>query len=184
MPTDPRMTNAQLAESNKELSANVRQAFEVFGLANDFNFEILARDVHAIKLALSQRLSFGEPQDPSDPDSSTLAGGAGVSDHNGTLNHINGSWAQQSVTGFNVATTFTHNLDVPFVSSSTPNVIWFVSRLSHDGTGVGTDSVITCNYDSRDTVDRNSIQLRLYGQTRTLTGHPVEATLFFMPVTR
>lgn len=85
---------------------------------------------------LELQTSFGNPQDPDERDmsSSTLAGTA-AANHPGTLENIEGSWVEVEVGTDQLDTAINchHNLNVPVVSTSTPNVRWIPFMFQHDG---------------------------------------------------
>lgn len=83
-----------------------------------------------VQTVVDGKLEFGSPQDPTDPQSTSLADGA---THNGTLQNLLGSWVEASVTALDTAVRFTHNLGVPVITGF-PNVRWLVFALQHDGT--------------------------------------------------
>ena len=140
--------------------------------------------LYRVQRVVDGDVEFGHPQDPADPQSTTLADGA---THNGTLLNIRGSWVEVEVAALDTAVTFTHNLAQPIVSASVPNVRWLHFLYEHDGTGVtdGT-AVVSCNYETGDTVGENAIALRFYAAGgRTVDGdHPLRATLFFVGAVR
>jgi len=146
----------------------------------------LVAAIEELQEIVRQRVEFGNPQNPKDPTSTTLAGSGAITEHNGTLSNIRGSWVQVSVTALDSPVVFTHNLDVEFVSATTPNVLWLPMRFVHDGTAALGSSALALNYETGDVVTRNSIELRLYcGTGRTVSvASPVEVTLFFIPAVR
>jgi hypothetical protein len=150
---------------------------------------------------LDGRVSFGDPQDPRDPQSRTIAdgsagftvGGAAAPElaHNGTIENIRGSWVEVNVTSVNVQVhTVTHNLDVAIIDSTTPNVRWLKFAVMHDGTGgvFGATRLWTDVNWLTQTVTPNAIDLTfavLVGGVITIdSDHPVVFTLFFTPATR
>jgi hypothetical protein len=90
---------------------------------------------------VDRNIEFGEPLDPNDPGSTTLAGGTGAGAHNGTPGNIFGSWVELEVGGqgaeLNTPLVCRHNLflddpeyAVPVAGS--PNVRWSVWGWQHD----------------------------------------------------
>ncbi len=149
---------------------------------------------------LNEEVEFGDPQNPNDPTSTTLAGDFSAGDHNGTLQNIAGSWVEIAleVTGLTIATC-THNLytrndqaTVPV--SGQPNCRWLVFGIMHDGTAADVGIVssrygVDVAFMGGDTVNVNDIQLRfnlrLSGEAITVgSSNPVRVTLFFTKATR
>ena len=159
----------------------------------------LSQQVNKILQIIDNRIEFGEPQDPSDPTSTTLAGdgfetpAAGA--HNGTTSNIFGSWVEVALeaTGVNIVKCY-HNLYLDSTTSpqytvpvsGEPNVRWLVFGYGHDGTGADATSglLVTPAFVSGDTVAVDYIQLRIsvstVGTAVTVSAdHPVIACLFF-----
>jgi hypothetical protein len=157
-----------------------------------------AEQLKDIILVIDSKLQFGDPQDPYDPSSATLAGDtAAAGHHNGTSANIDGSWveAKAEATGASVV-TFTHNLNIDNPQyavpvTGEPNVRWLVFGWTHDGDGVDGTSGATVNvgFINGDTVVANSIDLRVsvatVGTAITINAtHPLILTLFFTRATR
>lgn len=136
-----------------------------------------------VQRVVDGRLEFGSPQDPRDPASATIPDGAS---HNGIIQNIMGSWFELSLGTGDLAVdqTCTHNLGIPIVSASTPNVRWIVFGLQHNAAGAGAGSTISAVYEGG-TVGENAIVLRFYAAARTVNdANPLKVTLFFVPVVR
>ena len=163
----------------------------------------LGQQLDSVVQTVDGRIGFGEPQDPNDPTSTTLAGAGfgtpAAGHHNGTVANIEGSWVEIALTtlGMTKATCY-HNLylDNPQYAvpvTGQPNCRWLPFGVQHDGTGkdsglassrVGVDVCFL-----GDTVAANSIQLRFNvrseGDEVTVdSDHPVLVTLFFTRATR
>lgn len=134
-----------------------------------------------VQRVLDGEVEFGNPQDPTDPQSTTRANGVA---HNGTVLNVRGSWFEAAVTALNTNVTCTHNLGLPIVSASSPNVRWLVFGWQHDGTGAGAGSSVSAVYVGG-AVTTNSIVLRFFAAGRTVDViHPLTVSLFFVPAVR
>jgi len=161
----------------------------------------LSQQVNEILRVLDDRVEFGEPQDPSNPTSTTLAGDfSAAGGHNGTPSNILGSWVEVTLesTGTSKIACY-HNL---FLDSSTspqytvpvsgePNCRWLFFGCGHDGTGGdATSGLIVCpTFVLGDTVAPDYIELRFsvstVGTALTVDAtHPVLACLFFTQASR
>ena len=146
-------------------------------------------------------MEFGEPSNPNDPTSTTLAGAAGQdASHNGTPGTIAGSWVEVELESMGMSKiTCTHNLylDDPSYTvpvSSQPNCRWLVFGVIHPGTlkdtTVPSSRVVVDVCFLGDTVAANSIQLRfnvtMMGDDITIApgANAVLVTLFFTKATR
>lgn len=141
---------------------------------------------------LASRISFGSPQDPTDPASTTLASGA-VGEHSGTPGQMAGVWYTLSMEATGTMDfTCVHNLDLEPVDSSTPNVTWMEFGRSHDGqNGDGTSFIRLNIWYEGGTVTKDSIVLRVNivrGGSGTLytidASHPFNVHLYVMPGVR
>lgn len=87
----------------------------------------------------------------------------------------------------NVATTFTHNLNIPLVgggaTGTTPNVIWWpVFIRAGVATVPGAATTTSFDFIDGDQVTPNSIELRCHsGLTLGVSPQSITATLVFMP---
>jgi hypothetical protein len=160
------------------------------------NINALVRQVDDLTQRLNE-LSFGEPQDPDDPTSTTLAGGNEVAgtwaagDHNGTPGNLEGSWVEVALTDTGASDmTCIHNLylnddqyAVPVTGE--PNCRWLQFGVMHDGTGKDTSTRFHVSVSFvGGTVSANEIELRfdlaVSGTTPTISaGSPVQVTLWF-----
>lgn len=150
----------------------------------------IVQQVEEVQRVADGLIEFGHPNDPEDISSTTPAGMASTS-HNGNVQNIVGAWVEAKFTATNSAVLVYHNLfahdpNYAVPVSGAPNVRWLVFGFSHDGTGVDAASALSVNFTEGDTVNANSIQLRLYAAgTRTVgAGNPVTVTLFFTPAAR
>lgn len=144
------------------------------------NPKSVVEHVDGVQRILDQQVSFGHPQDPGDDAGTALAG----TTHNGVIYNMEGTWVELRVTVLDANTTCTHNLNLTVLSASQPNCRWLVWGYQHDGTGAGTTSTISCNYEDG-TVAADSIQLRFYAVARTVDAdHPLKVTLWFIPAVR
>jgi hypothetical protein len=140
-----------------------------------------------VRRVVDGNIEFGNPQDPADDTSSTLAGST-TGAHPGTLSNIKGTWCEADVDTLDSPITFYHNLNIDVAVSGEPNVRWLFSDYVHDGTGVtdGT-AVISCNFEPTTcTVTTTSIDLQFYaagGRTVDVT-HLLKVSLFFVPAVR
>lgn len=132
-------------------------------------------------------IEFGNPQDPTDPTSTTLAGSAAGA-HPGTVSNILGSWVELDIDGtpaLNAAVVCTHNLGVPLDPSLEPNVRWLLFGWRHNGTGAGTGSPVSVGFTTGDPITEDAISLRVFAATRTVdVTNPLRLTLFFVPAQR
>jgi hypothetical protein len=158
--------------------------------------DAVRQQMNELLLVVDDFIEFGEPQNPNDPTSTTLAGATGVdASHNGTISNVNGSWVEVLLTATGIAdTTFTHNLfldpnyTVPVTGE--PNCRWIHFAVMHDGTNKDGTSDITFSLKFMGgTVTGSSIQLRTnlatVGTAVTIDGnHPVKICLFFTKATR
>lgn len=128
------------------------------------------------------RISFGNPQDPTDDASTDLAGSTDVL-HPGTLINMEGAWVELDVDTLDSNVTCYHHLNQPVSVSGEPNVRWLEFGYLHSG--VGTAEAIGCWYEDG-TVTANSIQLRFGSSGRTVAAgaNVLKATLFFIPAIR
>jgi hypothetical protein len=158
----------------------------------------VSQQLQEVARTLDQEVEFGEPQDPEDPTSTTLAGGA-VANHNGTIANIAGSWVEVSLTQTGLTSVICyHNLylndpEYAVPVSGEPNCRWLVFGVMHDGTGadattggsrLGVDVAFV-----GDAVNPNNITLRfnVRREGRAITvgdSNPVKVTLFFTRATR
>jgi hypothetical protein len=146
--------------------------------------------VEEIRRTLDYLVEFGNPQDPTDATSTTLAGAA-AGNHPGTLQNIFGSWVEVEVSTADTAVTCYHNLNMPVITGE-PNVRWLVFGLEHDGWDGGIvgaaswDGAMSCSFQTGDTINVNDIQLRFYAVAPRViaAAHPLKATLFFIPAIR
>jgi hypothetical protein len=146
-------------------------------------------------------MEFGEPSNPNDPTSTTLAGATGVdASHNGTPGNIAGSWVEVELESMGMSIiTCTHNLylhdpDYVVPVSGQPNCRWLPFGVIHAGTGkdttVASSRVVVDVCFLGDTVAANSIQLRfnvtMMGDDITIASgsNAVLVTLFFTKATR
>ena len=93
-------------------------------LVDPDNPQSIVQQQEEITRVVDGQVSFGNPSNPSDIDDVTLAGSTAAA-HPGTLENIEGSWAQQIVSATNTPVMFYHNLGVPVTqvaSSNQPNV--------------------------------------------------------------
>lgn len=90
---------------------------------------------------LDDKLEFGDPLDPNNPQSTTLAGGTGAGAHNGSPGNVWGSRVELEVGGagaeLNTPITCHHNLylnepEYAVPVAGVPNVRWFVAGWQHD----------------------------------------------------
>jgi hypothetical protein len=142
-------------------------------------------------------IEFGEPQDPADPASTTLAGDMGAAGmHNGLLSNIAGSWVEVALENTGLTTvTCTHNLydeDSPYVVpvAGQPNRRWLVFGIQHDGTAsdggtrIGVDVAFMGDTVAVHEIDLR-FNLRVDGLRPTIQeANPVLVTLFFTKATR
>lgn len=142
--------------------------------------ESIAHWADQIEQLINGRLSIGEPVSE---DTTRLP--------NGVKGHMLGSFVTIPVDDLkyplDTACLCHHNLNVPNKAAGGLNVGWMIVRIEHDGTGVGSTSVVSCNYDTRDVagITNNAIPLRFYAVARTVTVvHPMNVTLWFFPTTR
>lgn len=169
------------------------------GREPDLNF--IAQQLDELTRAVNE-MSFGEPQDPEDPTSTNLAGGAdgtwAAGDHNGTPGNIDGSWVEVGLQNTGVTDiTCTHNLyglldNAQYVIPVTgePNVRWLVFGVMHDGTAKDASTRLGVDVSFvGGTVAVNEIDLRFNlraaGTTPTIgSSNPVQVTLFFTRATQ
>lgn len=133
-------------------------------------------------------IEVGNPNDPRDPSSTTLANGTA---HNGTLVNLLGAWFEIAVEAADTRFDCVHNLNVQVIqvaAANQPNVRWPFVCFKHDGTGINAASTLSVNYDTRDAanITADSFPLRLYvGGGRTVSAaHPVTITVFLTPAVR
>lgn len=140
------------------------------------NVEGLERNVLEFLRAFGGGLGFGSPGDPTAPDSGVRPNGVA---HNGATEHFACSWVEVTLSaGLPAAPVFAHNLDLPPVTATTPNVLW-VPRVTHSGVGGG---AVSLEY-AGGAVTANSIALAAYGATRTVDGpNPLTLLLLFFPI--
>jgi len=160
----------------------------------------LSQQVDAVVRVVDDKIEFGEPQDPSDPTSTTLAGDGfetpTAGHHNGTISNISGSWVEVALEQTGMTTVpCHHNLyrDNPQYAvpvTGQPNCRWLVFGVQHDGTGSDANTRIGVDVSfAGDNVDANDISLRfnvrVEGQRPTIgESNPVLVTLFFTKATR
>lgn len=136
--------------------------------------------------AAIHHIGFGNPQDPNDIDSTTLAGSSATA-HPGSLENIEGTWVEHTIgtSDANTVRVFHHNLDLPVLNSQ-PNVRGILMGFSHDGNTADAASTVSVGFTEGDTVAANSIELRVFvGGTRVVDDtHPLTVSLFFIPATR
>lgn len=137
-----------------------------------------------VQRVVDGQIEFGSPQNPNDPQSTTVADGV---THNGILQNMLGAWVEilvDTAPGLAANITCTHNLGVPIVNASTPNVRWLVFGWQHNAAGTGATSTVSVVYEGG-TVAENSIVLRFYANARTVNdANPLKCTLFFVPAVR
>ncbi len=162
------------------------------------NLVAVGEQVDAVLRVVDDNIEFGEPQDPNDPTSTTLAGTMGAAGHhNGTLSNIAGSWVEIALPNTGLSDlTCTHNLylDTPaYVLPVTgqPNCRWLHFGTQHDGTGsdATTRIGVDVTWMGGDTLSVNAIELRFNLRVEGLrptigAGNPVLVTLFFTKATR
>jgi hypothetical protein len=145
--------------------------------------ESLVKYLAEVQRVVDSLIEFGNPQNPFDDQSSTLADGA---THNGSLQNIHGSWVEVEVDTANSSVTCTHNLNVPIAVAGEPNVRWLVFGFEHDGNTADAASTLSVNFETGDTITTDAIDLYFHvGGTRVVDGdHKLKATLFFVPAVR
>ena len=160
----------------------------------------IGEQVDALLRVVDDKIEFGEPQDPADPASTTLAGAGfetpAADHHNGTLSNIAGSWVEVAleITGMTMVPCH-HNLylDTPEYAvpvTGQPNCRWLVFGIQHDGTGSDANTRLGVDVTfAGDTVAANDIELRfnlrVEGQRPTIgSSNPVLVSLFFTRATR
>jgi hypothetical protein len=157
----------------------------------------LRQQMNEVLLVVDDHIEFGEPQNPNDPTSTTLAGATGVdAAHNGTISNVNGSWVEILLTAAGTSVvTCTHNLFLDPVYTvpvpGEPNCRWLPFGFIHDGTGGDATSglSITPGFISGNTVTASAIDLSISvitdGTALTIDGnHPLRVTLFFIKGTQ
>lgn len=103
--------------------------------------ESVVDQVNEVLFELDGKVDFGEPLDPNDHDSVTLAGDMTAEPaHNGTRSNIWGSWVELEVETLDDPITCHHNLYLEQPGGYTtepvagePNCRWFVVGWQHDG---------------------------------------------------
>lgn len=150
----------------------------------------LAEQLDEAVRVLDGQVSFGDPQDPTNPASTTLAGAA-TGNHPGNIQNIEGAWASATVTAANTAVTFHHNLNLaaPLSVAGRPNVRVLAFWYEHDGwDGAAVDSAtdvstVSYNFQTGDTVAATSVQLRFYAALPRVisVAHPLRVDMFFVP---
>lgn len=151
---------------------------------NDPNFNLaVAEAIHRLSQIVDSEIEFGDPQDPTTDEISTLAGDG----HNGRTQNIAGSWVELQLDDatnlLNTNVTCTHNLGLPVLSATEPNVRWETWGWQHDNTGAGAGSTVSAIY-TGGSVTSNAIQLRFFASGRTVTAaHPLKVCLRFIPAT-
>lgn len=155
-----------------------------------------AEQINNIINVVETGIEFGDPQNPFDPSSASLAGATGAGHHNGTTANISGSWVEVEITSAGIAdVTFTHNLNIGDAQytvpvAGEPNVRWLFANWMHDGTNQdGTTDLVGNVTFQGGTVAVNAIDLRVnttaVGTALTIDGdHPVRLCLFFTRATR
>ncbi len=148
-----------------------------------------------IQTAINGEIEFGDPQDPDDGSSTSLAGNTATS-HPGTLQNIHGVWVEKHITGVGRSTIACyHNLfqrepEYTLPVTGQPNVRWLNFGWQHDNTGTSGTTELWLNvWFSGGTVTANRIDLEvsveLHVSTITLgSDNPILLTLFFVPATR
>ena len=132
---------------------------------------------------VDSELGFGAPHNPNDDTDAALAG----TTHNGTPDNMDGSWVDVQFAAADTAVAFTHNLDLDFESTTSPNVVWIVENFKHSGAGPATGNLSIEFDDALCTVARSSIELVLRSPgTRTIGAgaNAVRCRVFFQPVMR
>jgi hypothetical protein len=161
-------------------------------LVDPENPQSIVQQQEEITKVVDGEVSFGNPQDPNDIDSTTLAGQApAAGNHPGTLENIEGSWVEMSIDTLDQEYLFYHNLNVPVTIDSAvnqPNVRALHFWYEHDGTGAVAASTISYNYETGDAgnITENAMPLRFYAEaTRTIDNtHPLKVSLFFIRAVR
>lgn len=156
------------------------------------NLVEVVKELHRI---LSGEVELGHPQDPRDPNSTTLATGTAAT-HNGTKSNVDWSWVEANVEATDTPVNFVHNLNVPVIQVAAvnqPNVRWCVWGFRHNGTGTIVTSAPIGLVHEHPTdaalITANSFPLRLYGGDlglgRTINAaNPVRATVAFIRAIR
>lgn len=160
----------------------------------------ISKQLDEVVQVVDSQVEFGEPQDPSDPASTTLAGvgfetpAAGA--HNGTISNIHGSWVEVALTSTGITdypchhNLYIHNPQYVVPVTGQPNCRWLVFGVMHDGTNLDGTSTLSVDVSFvGGTVDKNDTMLRFNvtagGTALTIDGtHPVLVTLFFTQATR
>lgn len=122
---------------------------------------------------LQGRLRFGDARHPD-----------GTAQHpNGYIENLEGSFVTVTWQSLDTAVTCQHNLDLSTngTANTNPNVNWLVMGTKHNGTGANVNDSLSVVYEEGDTIDADSIELRLYtGGTRTVNvANPVTMVLWF-----
>jgi hypothetical protein len=149
----------------------------------------LERDVQELMVLAGGGLYIGHPNNPLDPTDTSNALGTAAT-HNGTRVHFLGSWVQWTITAvgqLGVQHTFVHNLNVPPVSVTTPNVLWHVLRKEFGGNVVA-GSFTDVHYGDvagvPGLVTADSIQLIVSSNLAIGGGDDLRITLWFTPALR
>jgi hypothetical protein len=146
----------------------------------------MVKAITELTRVVDRDIEFGNPQNPYDDQSTTLAGAGTPTTHNGSVQNIRGQWVEVEFSAADTAVAFTHNLNSDVAVAGEPNVRWIVFGLEHDGNTADAASTLSVSFETGDTITANAIQLRLYvGGTRVVDGdHKAKATLFFIPAVR
>jgi hypothetical protein len=145
--------------------------------------ESIVKAVTEVTRVVDGEIEFGNPQNPYDDQSTTLAGAGTPTTHNGSVQNIKGQWVEVEVSAADTATTCTHNLNQTVAVAGEPNVRWIVFGFEHDGNTADAASTLSANFETGDTITADAIELRFYvGGTRVVDGdHKLKVTLFFIP---
>jgi hypothetical protein len=138
---------------------------------------------------VNEWIEFGNPQNPYDDQSTTLAGAGTPTTHNGEMQNIRGSWVEVEFDAANAAEAFNHNLGLDVISADEPNVRWLFTNFRHSGAGAATGCLSLEYDDALCAVSANSIDLVLRaspGGVRTIAAgaNAVKCTVFFIPAVR
>jgi hypothetical protein len=150
----------------------------------------IAEVVTELQRVVDREIEFGNPADPTDDESSARAGLSATA-HPGTLMNIKGAWVEiQLDTSIALDTEIVchHNLNliVADPSGTEPNVRWIVMGIMQSSGGPGgTDAVVSVSHEEGDTVDTDSIGLRVHANNRTVNdANPLKVSLFIIPAVR
>ena len=146
----------------------------------DLRFEVVMRAMLELRRLVNGKLGLGFPDE-------ALT--------NGQPDNLHVSWVRVVLDGagdLGVATTITHNLNLPATVVATgnrPNVCWFPARwLYGDLTGAnaapaapGANPGLTVLFKMGDTVTANAIQLRFYSNLVPTATEPISFDLLITP---